>query len=218
MGKRTVDDLLPNEKVQIQFYTDVKLKGGKSNPLQGKVRKLTTVFATTTGENVYADRVSKQLFSEGKGVNYEPKPRPWGERVGDTPIIEHTNKAGEYKRYLEFIVEGVISSNVLVDGVITDPDDIEGYPEKSEKNPDAQGGVDKEIVLRCVEDSKIISIVDIVKRKTQKIEATVSFKVETEFADNGTDLDQQMRNAVMKKLQGYEIDRSAIQTVRGAPA
>lgn len=160
MTKR-LDQVMPEDKIQVQFYTEVKLTGGKSNPLQGKVRKLSTVFATATGQDTYKNRVGHQLFVEGKSNDgYKPKDRAWGTRVGNSPIIEHNGE-----RYLEFIVEAPVSTVYMVEGKITDPQFIDGFPEPRERNEDSQGGVEKEIKIRCIKEENILSIVDLVTKK-----------------------------------------------------
>ena len=208
--KRSIRTLQPNEKVQLQYYTDMadKLKGGKANPFKAKtVRKLTTVFATISGQGVYADRVRQQLVAEGKSPRaYEEKARPWGERVGSGPLIEHNDTM-----YLEFIVEKTISTTYMVDGIPTEPEDIQGFPEERTRSDTAQGGVDKEIKLRCVKEENIISIVDIVQRRKQTTRAKVTFDVDVDIYDNGTDLQEQVKNAVTKMLAEVNTDGLKVQ-------
>lgn len=162
MNNNTLYDFKPNDKVQIIFFTDVKLKGGQKNPNQGKLRKLSVVFATLTGQTTYKDRVSHQMFVEGKADvsdTYQPKERPWGVRKGDSPIIEHNGET-----YLEFIVEKQVQTCYILDGQTVDNPEsvVEGFPEPRSHNEESQGGVDSKINLRCVKSSNILTIIEAV--------------------------------------------------------
>lgn len=144
----------PNSRAQIDFVSDVKLTGGKKNPLQGKVTKITKAIVTFTGEKTYQNRVMSKLIEEGKKPeDYQPKSRPWGVRLGDTPIIEHNGET-----YIEFLVEDVLAVNYLVDGKITPKEEIEGFPEPKNESAEGQGGLEEKVQLRCLKKNNVLSI------------------------------------------------------------
>lgn len=136
----------PGDKVQIDYISDVKLTGGKKNPLQGQVRKLTSVQATICNPDEYRSRVQKTLVSEGKSTgDYDFGKRAWGERVGKTALIEHKGE-----RYLEFLVDKNLSTFYLVNGHLTDAEDIDGLPKKSERKVNVD--------IRCIKQGNIVEI------------------------------------------------------------
>ena len=136
----------PGDKVEIEYVSDVKLTGGKKNPLQGKVRKLTQVQAEICNSDQYRQRVQKQLISEGKSTgDYEFGKRAWGERVGNSALIEHKGE-----RYLEFLVDKKMSTHYLVDGNLADASSIDGLPKKSERKIDVD--------IRCIKQGNIVAI------------------------------------------------------------
>lgn len=110
----------------IDSLTDVKLKGGKKNPLQGKVQKETIgsnvmLFQNKTG-SAYVNKVRRHLEKEGFDPDsYKPRPPVWGTRIQNTPFVEHK---GEIYIECVFIRSGTVT--YLVDGVPTNPCDIEG--------------------------------------------------------------------------------------------
>ena len=100
--------------IGIDTLTEVKLTGGKSNPLQGKVTKLSEgnrvmLFKSGIG---FKNMVNKKLEKQNQetlttldlfelitgGSTYEPGPRPWGQRIPNSPFVEHKGK-----QYLEVV-------------------------------------------------------------------------------------------------------------------
>jgi len=140
----------------IDTTTEVKLTGGKKNPFQGRVTKKTSnnmVIMTNTPENVYSNMVKKRLVEEGKDFKeFELKPRKWGIREGDTCIIDHNGK-----KYLEAIFVRGGDSVYYVDGVETDPDKIEGLPEKK-MSEESQGGLEDKVIIRTFASDSIDNI------------------------------------------------------------
>ena len=117
------------------------------NPFDSNVFKVADVNIQA-GFN-YINSVNNQLAREGKTPAAAAKPRKWGQRIKGTPLVEHTNKAGEHRLYLEAKCEKVNSVR-YVDGegnAIDKADLAEWLQERSAKSS-TQANVDKEIILR----------------------------------------------------------------------
>lgn len=107
--------------------TQVKLKGGKKNPMQGRVTKHTSnnqvILFTNQNSNGYANMVRRRLEAEGKNPeSFTLGSLPWGERVPNTPLIEHK---GKY--YIQVIFNRGGSSVYFLDDQEIQPEDIEGF-------------------------------------------------------------------------------------------
>ena len=132
----------------IDTLTDVKLKGGKKNPFQGRVQKRTTganiMLYNDSSSNVYGNMVKKRMLDEGKDPEtFELKPRAWGMRVENSPFITHKDKY-----YLECIFVSPGKSVYLVDGVETPKEEIEGLETEKKESETSQGGIENKIILR----------------------------------------------------------------------
>lgn len=132
--------------VGIDTTTDVTLRGGKKNPLQGKVVKRTigsnVVICQNKSGSSYVNIVRKRLQKEGIDPNlFEPGESKWGTRIPETPFIEHKGKI-----YLEvvFIKSGSVIN--YVNGKVTPTDEIEGYPQV--RHPHTQEMLTNKVVLR----------------------------------------------------------------------
>lgn len=144
--------------VGIDTLSEVKLKGGKKNPFQGRVTKRTAGSNVTVAfgdDSAYANAVKKRMVAEGKDpATFELKPRTWGTRISGTPFIEH----GE-KHYLECIFNHAGETTYFVDGVETDPATIEGLelsvPKPSET---AQGGIENQVIIRTYDVNSIETV------------------------------------------------------------
>lgn len=139
-------------KVRLKYTSKVKLTGGKKNPHQDRVTKVTEgclvqLFKSGKG---YFDKVNEGLVSEGKEANFEPGKRAWGERVEGTPFIAH----GE-KTYLECIFEESGRSKYFLDGEEIDKEEIEGLPEKKEGE---QGGLESKVIVRTIQIDSILEV------------------------------------------------------------
>ena len=118
-----------------------------NNPHYGNVFKIADVNIQAGFH--YINSVNNQLSREGKTPDAEAKPRKWGQRIKGTPLVEHTNKAGEYRLYLEAKCESV-NSVKYVDGegnAIDKADIAEWLQERSAKSS-TQANVENEIILR----------------------------------------------------------------------
>ena len=144
--------------ISIDTVTDVKLAGGKKNPFQGRVQKRTTgsnvMVFQNKHVNSYEAMVKRRLAQEGKNpADFVLGPRQWGHRIENTPFVEHNDK-----HYLEVIFLKPGPVEVLVDGVVTDPATIDGYPARAEESE--QGGLENKVIIRSysLDSIKAISI------------------------------------------------------------
>lgn len=151
MQKDIVDMALQNLKggtfVGMDTETTPVLKGGKKNPMQGRVRKImkgATVMVFSNAEtNAYEAMVQRRLQQEGKSTeDFKLSPRAWGQRLQGTAYVEHKGKW-----YLEAIFLHSGRVQYTLDGESIDKAAIEGL-EDAEVNPQAQGGLDNKVVLR----------------------------------------------------------------------
>ncbi len=132
--------------IAIDTITTPKLKGGKKNPLQGRVTKHMTganvmVFQNKNSSG-YDNMVKRRLEKEGKNPDsFQLSPRAWGTRLIGTPIVEHK---GQYYLEVIFLKSGKI--HYEVDGVVTDPEMIEGL--NLEKREGNQGGLNDKVIIR----------------------------------------------------------------------
>ena len=134
-----------NTFIGLTTETDVKLTGGKKNPLQGRITKRTVssvqIFTNKNG-SAYAAKVQRGLDKEGNGVVFELSPRAWGERIEGTPFVTHKGVD-----YLEVIFNKVISTEYFLDGNVSiKVEDIDGLPAK--KPEGEQGGLEDKVIIR----------------------------------------------------------------------
>jgi len=130
--------------VGLDSLTQVKLKGGKKNPMQGRVTKLMTdaqvMCFSNSHSNAYENMVRRRLAAEGEAAeDFVLGPRAWGERVPGTCFVEHQGK-----QYLEVIMMHPGKSTYFLDGAEISKHDIEGLETDAETNPDGQGGLNFE--------------------------------------------------------------------------
>ena len=119
----------------------------KKHPFHGNVFKVADVNILAGFE--YINSVNNQLEREGKEPNAVAKPRKWGQRIKGTPLVEHTNKAGEYRLYLEAKCQSVNSVEYVdAQGNAIDKADLREWTEKKSAKSSTQANVDKEIILR----------------------------------------------------------------------
>jgi hypothetical protein len=140
-----------NSIISFDTTVGVPLKGGKKNPMQGRVIKITLgnlgqIFQNKK-ESAYVSMVKRKLIKEEKlPTDYEPQPRKWGEHVPNLPLIVHT-KDDKIFHYLEviFLESGI--STYFLDGVEIAKDKIEGLEAPTIRD-DAQGGLENLVILR----------------------------------------------------------------------
>ena len=137
--------------------TTPKLKGGKKNEMQGRVRKQTLganvmVFSNTDASG-YQNMVRRRMEKEGKDPNtFTVGARPWGKRVGNTCFIEHNGK-----HYIEVFFLGGGETKYLLDGKEISKSDVEGLPE-SKPTEESQGGIGDKVVIRTLAIESILGI------------------------------------------------------------
>lgn len=130
----------------IDTLTEVNLTGGKSNPHKGRVLKKTTasrvMLFTNKNGSAYDKKVRRHLEREGKDPDaFRLQAPKWGERIPNTPIIEHNGN-----HYLEVIFLQAGDVEYLLDGVPTPKSRIIGLPNRP-VDP-RQGGVDNKVIVR----------------------------------------------------------------------
>jgi len=138
-----------NSFVGIDTLTEVKLKGGKANPQQGRVTKRMTGASVMVFQNKkvngYAAMIARRLAAEGKDpASFVLGERKWGTRIPDMPIIEHF-KDGVTKYYLEVIFLKPGAVEYRLDGAPIAKSDIIGLEEREEGE---QAGLDNKVIIR----------------------------------------------------------------------
>ena len=157
-----------NTFVGIDTITVPVLAGGKKNSMQGRVQKImigaTAMIFQNKKSNAYEAMVKRRLEAEGKKPeSFELKPRQWGERLPNCPVVVHTNKQGETNYYLEVIFLKAGHVTYLLDGKETAKEKIEGLNEKEEGE---QGGLEDKVIIRSF---KMDSIARITLNKSTRI-------------------------------------------------
>jgi len=142
--------------IGIDTETDVKLKGGKKNPMQGRVTKRTVGSNVMVFQNKsksgYGAMVKRRLEKEGKDPDsFELQPRKWGTRLEGVPFVEHK---GQY--YVEVIFLNAGKTVYLLDGMPIDKSEIEGLPDAPQEAE--QGGLDDKVIIRTYKADSIKSI------------------------------------------------------------
>lgn len=131
--------------VGMDTLTAVKLRGGRKNPMQGRVTKQMTgaqvmCFSNQNG-SAYEAMVRRRLEQEGKSADdFQLSPRAWGTRIEGTPFVEHNGR-----HYLEVIFLRAGAVQFLLDGQPIDREDIEGLEEGSAGE---QGGLENKVIIR----------------------------------------------------------------------
>lgn len=130
-----------NAIASIETKSQVKLTGGKKNPMMNRVEKVTSggsvQFFGNSKSNGYLSK--KKRLAEKDGIDPETielKKRPWGTRIDNTPLVEHNGKF-----YAELIYIKPPKVKYLLDGKPIEKTDIVGMPKSKKTN---------EIVLRTM--------------------------------------------------------------------
>jgi len=120
--------------VGLDTETEPALKGGKTNPFKGRVRKV------MVGASV--------MVFQNKSTN-EVGPRKWGERIDGTPFVVHQGTM-----YLEVIFLKPGQVKYTVDGIeCADPENITGLElDQEEAN---QGGLTNKVIIRTFKVASI---------------------------------------------------------------
>lgn len=104
--------------VSISSEVTPQLKGGKSCPLQGVVKK--SESNCTIGFK-WQNSVNNQLEREGEEPDFIAEPRKWGVRLTGTPLVKHKDSY-----YLETKVEKS-HAEYFMDGKEIDKEEIKPY-------------------------------------------------------------------------------------------
>lgn len=138
--------------VGMDTETSVTLLGGKKNPMQGRVTKVTTGSNVMVFQNGgYNAMVQRRLAQEGKDPeSFELSPRAWGTRVQGGPFVEHKGAL-----YLEVIFLSAGKVQYMFDGQPIAKDQIEGLKESSEGR---QGGLENKVVIRTFKVDSIVAL------------------------------------------------------------
>lgn len=132
----------------LDYVSDVKLRGGKKNPMVGHVQKVVTGARVFVGAS-YEKMVQRRQKEEGIVADFKPSKRAWGEYVGDYPIVKH-EKDGITKYYLQVIFDETKKLDVhyLLDGKPIAKEQIEGFPPETEGGK--QGDIERKVIVRSI--------------------------------------------------------------------
>lgn len=139
--------------------TTVPLKGGKKNPMQGRVTKKvigSSVMAFANKNiNGYDAMVKRRLEAEGKDpASFELSPRAWGTRVPNLPLVQH-EKVDSISYYMEVIFLKAGTSEYFLDGNPIAKSDIEGLQEIKEGE---QASLENKVIIRTFSLSSITKL------------------------------------------------------------
>lgn len=134
------------------------LKGGKANPMQGKLIKRANshrvILFSNANSNGYENKVKRHLEREGKNPeSFKLGALPWGERIEGTPFIQNKGKVYLQCIFLESGKVEYVASDFIDNldgkwwnaGEVVPAHLIEGLPETtgSEKQ-----GLEDEVIVR----------------------------------------------------------------------
>lgn len=158
---KAVQDISGGSFIGLDTLTQVKLKGGAKNPMQGRVTKQmmgATVMAFQNKEvNGYDAMVRRRLEAEGKlASDFQLHDRKWGTRLPNLPVVVH-NKDGQDKYYLEVIFLRPGTVTYLLDGAPIPKHEIEGLVEPK-IDPDAQGGLENRVIVRDFSAESVVEL------------------------------------------------------------
>lgn len=151
--KDILDEINGATFLGIDTETFPKLTGGKKNIHKDKIKKImkgasVEVF-TNKNSNGYANMVNRRLEKEGKEP-FELKERVWGQRIPNTPVIEHN---GKYYLEMIFLNSGNISYEYEENPI--NKDDIIGLPVSKEGE---QGGLEDKVSIRTISFDSIVGL------------------------------------------------------------
>lgn len=134
-------------------FTNARLrKTNNPNPL---VYKLTDAQVNLGFH--YINSLNSQAKREGKEVEFEVKPRPWGKRLEGTSLVRHVVDEEE-RYYLEAKVEKVFSTRYFTpEGLELTKEQVEPFLPKP-KPSSTQEPLEKKVFLRDYRLDNILSI------------------------------------------------------------
>jgi hypothetical protein len=142
--------------VGLDTETRPSLKGGKKNPMQGRVVKRMSGASIMVFQNKhingYEAMVRRRLEAEGKNPDtFTLGPRAWGTRVENLPIVEHK---GQY--YLEVIFLKPGKVEFFLDDSPIARDLVKGLDD--DKPEGDQGGLNNKVIIRTFAADSIKAI------------------------------------------------------------
>ena len=156
---QSIIDLLINFNghsfIGLTTLTDARAK--KTGNPYGKILKKTKLLANIGFH--YKNSLNNQAKREGKEIDFDIKPRQWGVRMPNTPLVKLVNKeTGEEKFYLEYKAEKVQSVEYFTETgePLTKEQVQEFLPKKSTSS--TQRELTKKIILRDVKLENILSL------------------------------------------------------------
>ena len=135
--------------IGLTILTDARAK--KTGNPYGKILKKTRLLANIGFH--YANSLNSQALREGKEIDFDIKPRVWGERLANCPLVEHK---GNY--YLECKVEKTFEVDYFLEnGAPIEKSAIEQFlPKKKESS--TQDQLTKKVILRDIKLDSILSM------------------------------------------------------------
>jgi len=132
--------------ISMDTTTTPILKGGKKNPMQGRVQKhnkgANIMVFQNKKANAYDNMVKRRLIAEGKDPElFKLSPRAWGTRLQGLPLVEHKGAL-----YLEVIFLASGQTSYTLDGQPIDADSIEGLD--IGKPEGKQGTLEDKVIIR----------------------------------------------------------------------
>jgi len=150
---QSIIDLLINFNghsfIGLTTLTDARAK--KTGNPYGKILKKTKLLANIGFH--YKNSLNNQAKREGKEIDFDIKPRRWGVRMENTPLVKHNEKY-----YLEYKAENVQSVEYYTEQgeELTKEQVQEFLPKKSTSS--TQKELTKKIILRDVAIENILSL------------------------------------------------------------
>lgn len=138
--------------------TPVKLTGGKKNPQQGRVEKVTTtpvLIFNDANVSVYENKVNRQRIKEGKQADFKAGAPSWKYEPVAPGVVSYTSKAGVTENYLKVIKMGKQRTHYLLDGKPVAKESIEGFPPY---RAPANQGVENTVDFRVVKLQNIVRL------------------------------------------------------------
>lgn len=142
--------------ISITTCTEPPLRRAKTNPLIGRVHKITVDSSVMVFQNKsingYEAMVHRRLINEGKDPDsFILSPRQWGTRIANLPFVEHKGH-----HYLEVIFLRPGNTFYTIDGIRHEPNDIDGLI--LDRFEPEQGGLTNKVVVRTFKIDSLVSI------------------------------------------------------------
>jgi hypothetical protein len=140
--------------------TEVKLEGGKKNPMLGRVYKLSKgipvmVCRSNEGGSVaYEKAVNRGLEKEGKPATFTSQGLANWLEVVSFPVLQHKDNG---QKYLQLIYKGdPRETSYLLDGQPIAKEDIIGFPRA--RATTGQGGLEDQVQVRTPKLDSILEL------------------------------------------------------------